>query len=249
MRKNVLANGSGGLKLLLREKLLSKVAHSSGKCNQQAAQQEQAADSADEQTLDELYGAVESAEKNTDTSADKNVGALLAFVDHDSLTAQLQQTTHELQSETARADKATARASALEAESANLRLLVQEKIRQLDAYAIKYKELEDQLAPLKRSCSAYAREAEIRKKRPVGEVYDEGTAADELAKLFVKQAHEPHNEKGLFQCMIEHPLMRNLANRQMEALYEGCAKFKIVERLTKAIKTLKSMTMRLIRQS
>ena len=100
MRKNVLANGSGGLKLLLREKLLSKVAHSSGKCNQQAAQQEQAADSADEQTLDELYGAVESAEKNTDTSADKNVGALLAFVDHDSLTAQLQQTTHELQSET-----------------------------------------------------------------------------------------------------------------------------------------------------
>ena len=243
MRKNVLANGSGGLKLLLREKLLSKVAHSSGKCNQQAAQQEQAADSADEQTLDELYGAVESAEKNTDTSADKNVGALLAFVDHDSLTAQLQQTTHELQSETARADKATARASALEAESANLRLLVQEKIRQLDAYAIKYKELEDQLAPLKRSCSAYAREAEIRNKRPVGEVYDEGTAADELAKLFVKQAHEPHNEKGLFQCMIEHPLMRNLANRQMEALYKGCAKFKIVERLTKAIKTLKSMTM------
>ena len=37
--------------------------------------------------------------------------------------------------------------------------------------------------------------------------------------------------------------MRNLANRQMEALYKGCAKFKIVERLTKAIKTLKSMTM------
>jgi hypothetical protein len=122
-------------------------------------------------------------------------------------------------------EEKTARVAA-EAEAAYLRDLLNNKIEQLEQCRAKYDELKALLAPLRQSVAAYKRHnnSNVESTAENNSIENE-EAAELLCRQFIEQAHGAGNEANLLSAMLNHPLMKGLANEQLERRYEDCPKF------------------------
>lgn len=120
---------------------------------------------------------------------------------------------HIIMQRAARTELAEARADLAEEESAHYKKLLDEKIKQLEELQVKYGELERRLVNMQKKVSALNRHRQqgVHKTATSEQKVDEAKV-EGLCMSFIQESHSTAREKGLLEAMLDHPLMRDVAN-------------------------------------